>query len=92
MEKLFKRRLPSIEQGSSFQRQRQHVPCNLEELPSDPGKRPKMSSYHPNDQEIIRRTYLQRGPYQPTQHTFTQRSIGKLMRRFCPSWFNEFGN
>jgi len=50
-----------------------------------------MSTYYPNDQETIRRTYLQRGPCQPIQHNFPQRKIGNSMRRFCPSWFNEFG-
>jgi len=53
MENFLKRSRPSHEQGSSSQ----HVSCNLEELPSDPGKRPKMSTYHPNDQEKIRRKY-----------------------------------
>jgi hypothetical protein len=70
----------------------QHVSCNLEELPSDSGKRPKMSTYHPYDQEIMRRAYLQRGPCQPNQHNFLQRKIENSMRRICPSWFNEFGN
>jgi hypothetical protein len=89
MEIFFKRKLPSNEQAtSSFQ----HVQLNLEELPSDPGKRLKMSSYHPNDQEIIRITCIQRGPCQPTQHHFPQRKIGNSLRRFCSSWFNEFGN
>jgi hypothetical protein len=65
---------------------------DLENLPYDPGERRRISSYHPNDHDKIRRAYLQRGPYQPRQHNFPQRKIGKLMRRFCPSWFNEFGN
>jgi hypothetical protein len=90
MENFFKRKVPSNEQGSISQRR--HIECNLEELPSDPGKRPKMSAYHPNDRDKIRRAYLQRGPCQPYQHNFPQRNIGNLMRRFCPSWFNEFGN
>ena len=64
----------------------------MEDLPSDSGKRIKISAYHPNDRDKIRRAYLQRGPCQPTQHNFPQRKIGKSLRRFCPSWFNEFGN
>jgi hypothetical protein len=90
MENFFKRKVPSNEQGSISQRR--HIECNLEELSSDPGKRPKMSAYHPNDRDKIRKAYLQRGPCQPYQHNFPQRNIGNLMRRFCPSWFNEFGN
>lgn len=49
--------LPSNEPQLSSQ---QHTQLNLEELPSDPGKRLKISTYHPNDQERIRRTYMQR--------------------------------
>ncbi|KEH42736.1 hypothetical protein MTR_1g074400 [Medicago truncatula] len=71
MENFFKRKLPSHEQGSSSQ----HVSCNLKELPSDPGKRPKMSTYHPNDQEIICRAYLQGGPCQPNQHNFLKEKL-----------------
>ena len=78
MENFLKRKLSSLEQGSSSQ----HVSCNLEELPLDPEKRPKMSTYHPTDQEIIRQTYLQRGPCQPNQHNFPQRKMGNSMRRF----------
>ena len=64
----------------------------MEDLPSDSGKRIKIPAYHPNDRDKIRRAYLQRGPCQPTQHNFPQRKIGNSLRRFCPSWFNEFGN
>jgi hypothetical protein len=73
MEKFFKRKLPSNEQATSSSQQ--HVQLNLEELPSDPGKRMKMSSYHPNDQEIIRKRYIQSGPCQPTQHHFPKEKL-----------------
>ncbi|KAG4108988.1 hypothetical protein GLYMA_U031215v4 [Glycine max] len=72
--------------------QHQRIEINLEDFPLDLGKRIKISVYHPNDRDKIRRAYLQRGPCQPTQHNFPQRKIGKSLRRFCPSWFNEFGN
>jgi hypothetical protein len=96
MEKFFKRKVSPNEQGSSSNEQgtssQQHVQFNLEDLPPDPGKRPKISTYHRNHQEIIRRTYLQRGPCQPIQHNFPQRKFGNSMRRFCTSWYSEFGN
>ncbi|KRH32516.1 hypothetical protein GLYMA_10G055700v4 [Glycine max] len=85
MDRFLKRKLPSNEQQSSSKS------CESN-LSSDPGKRIKISAYHPNDRDKIRRAYLQRGPCQPTQHNFPQRKIGKSLRRFCPSWFNEFGN
>ena len=47
--------------GSSSQQQQPHVEINLNELPSDPGLRPRITTYHPNDQDKIRRAYLQKG-------------------------------
>jgi hypothetical protein len=92
-----KRKLPSNEDQISSQEkqsssQEQRIEVNLDELPLDPGKRIKMSAYHPNDRDKIRKVYLQRGPFQPTKHTFPQRKIGSSLRRFCPSWYIEFGN
>ena len=37
------------------------VDFNLENLPSDPKLREKISSYHPNNHDEIRRFYLQNG-------------------------------
>ena len=37
------------------------VDFNLENLPSDLGLRQKISSYHPNNHDKIRRYYLQKG-------------------------------
>ena len=37
------------------------VDFNLENLPSDLGLREKISSYHPNNHDEIRRFYLQKG-------------------------------
>ncbi|CAH9118761.1 unnamed protein product [Cuscuta epithymum] len=66
------------------------VEVNVDDLPTDPGLRPKLCSYHPNDQDKVRRFYLQKGPCQPRTHDFPQRMFGTKSRRFCPSWFNEF--
>ena len=41
------------------------VDFNLENLPSDPGLWEKISSYHPNNHDEIRRYYLQKGHCQP---------------------------
>jgi len=107
MERFFKsklpvkRKLPSTEQQTNSQEQQlslislsqeHQIEVNLEELPLDPGKRIKMSAYHPNDRDRIRKFYLQRGPFQPTKHAFPQRKMGSSLRRFCPSWYIEYGN
>ncbi|KAL6523426.1 hypothetical protein OROGR_017029 [Orobanche gracilis] len=68
------------------------VEINLDDLPSDPSLRMKISAYDPNDREKVRRSYLQKGPCQPRNHNFPQRMFGKYSRRFCPSWFNEYQN
>ena len=36
----------------------------------DHGLRDNISSYHPNDQDEIRKYYLQKGHCQPLQHEF----------------------
>ena len=42
----------------------------------------KLSNYHPNDRNEIRRVYLMKGPYQPKLQIFPQTKIGDKMRRF----------
>ena len=41
------------------------ITVSLEMLPSDPGLRQKISSYHPNNHDEIRRHYLTKSPCQP---------------------------
>ena len=47
---------PVQDSSSSFKRIR--VDFNIENLPSDPGLREKISSYHSNNHDEIRRYYL----------------------------------
>ena len=57
------------------------------------GNEKKISSYHPNDRDEIRRYYLQKKKTcQPYEHDFPQTKIGGLMHRFNPKWFKECGN
>ncbi|KAF8393116.1 hypothetical protein HHK36_021357 [Tetracentron sinense] len=65
---------------------------NLTDLPADPGLRIRISNYNPNDQDEIRRLYLQKGPCQPRNHDFPYTKFGKQLRRFNPAWFNEYGS
>ena len=68
------------------------VEINLEDLSLDLRLHPKLLHYHPNDQDRIRRYYLQKGPCQHLHHDFPKRKFGDKFWRFFPSWFNEFGN
>ena len=65
---------------------------DLNNLPSDPGLREKISSYYPNDQDNIRRVYLQKGPCQIAPYNLPQTEIGRVMRRFNLNWFTEYKN
>lgn len=67
-----------------------HIKINAADLPADPGLWPRISNYNPNDQDQIRRAYLQKGPFQPHGHQFPQRLFGKKQRRFIQAWFGEF--
>ena len=68
------------------------IEVDLANLPSDPGLRPKISDYDPNDQDVVRRAYLQRGPCQPLNHTFPQKKMGENDRRFSKIWFTKYGS
>ena len=46
------------------------VDFNLENLSLDPGLRQKISSYHPNNHDEIRRHHLTKGPCQPVLRDF----------------------
>ncbi|CAN1273147.1 hypothetical protein LINPERPRIM_LOCUS14881 [Linum perenne] len=52
------------------------VDVNL--LKADPGLRKKISSFHPNVQDEVRRLYIQRDPCQPKCHSFP---LEKLVER-----------
>ena len=49
---------------------RTHIEVDVANLPTDPGSRIKISNYHPNERDQIRRHYLQNKPCQPVDHDF----------------------
>ncbi|XP_075077949.1 uncharacterized protein LOC142164252 [Nicotiana tabacum] len=63
---------------------------NLGSLEVDLGERLAIRKYRPNDRDAIRRTYLQRGAFQPREHKFPQRNFYGKLRRFNPQWFSEY--
>jgi hypothetical protein len=97
MEKYFKRKseleLPlssSTNRDDNSSKQRREE-INLADLPSDPGLRPRITDYHPNDRDQVRRAYAQRGPRQPKEHIFPYKRYGiKDRRRFNKGWFTQF--
>uniref|UniRef100_A0A7N0R9D3 TTF-type domain-containing protein n=1 Tax=Kalanchoe fedtschenkoi TaxID=63787 RepID=A0A7N0R9D3_KALFE len=63
---------------------------DLENLPADPGLRRKISEYHPNIRDEVRRAYILKGPCQPIKHKFPQRDIGGAKRKFNEDWFTRY--
>lgn len=80
--------------ASKVQKINSSVPelIDLDKLPRDPAKRKRMSDYHPNQRDEIRRKYLLWGPYQPRTYDFPYKMIGKKNRRFNPDWFDQYAN
>ncbi|XP_074305565.1 uncharacterized protein LOC141640783 [Silene latifolia] len=54
-------------------------------LPHDPGLRRKLTDFHINDRNIIRREYVRRGLCQPRDHKFP-----KTKHNFVVAWFDKF--
>lgn len=63
---------------------------NLDDFPWDPTKRKNILDCPYNQRDEVRRKYLTRGPCQPSGHTFQQKSIGGVLRRFDPHWFEQY--
>ena len=74
-------------QDSSSSSKRICVDFNLENLPSDPGLRQKILSYHPNNHDEIRRYYLTKGPCQPPVHDYPISYFSGKPRRFRLEWY-----
>ncbi|XP_052114108.1 uncharacterized protein LOC110278421 [Arachis duranensis] len=96
MEKYFKRtsslKIGSQNNSSTSSNKRRFLEFEVDNLIADPGQRPKISSYHPNDRDKVRCAYLQKGPCQPRTHDFPQTACGSSFRRFNPNWFDDYGN
>src|SRR5262249_45750549 len=94
MEKFLKRKSPpSHKEDDNSSSSNQYLSIiNLENLVADPGQRPRIMSYHPNDRDQIRTTYLLRGPCQPHGHDFPLSVFGNQKRQFNSPWFSEYPN
>ena len=60
------------------------IKVDVANLPTDPGLRIKISNYHPNERDQIRRHYLQNKTCQLVNHDFPQSQFGKTKRQFNP--------
>ncbi|KAM4100214.1 hypothetical protein ACB094_05G051500 [Castanea mollissima] len=60
------------------------IEVDVANLPTNLGLRIKISNYHPNERDQIRRHYLQNRFFQLVDHDFPQSQFGKTKRRFNP--------
>ena len=60
------------------------IEVDVTNLPTDLGLRIKISNYHPNERDQIRRHYLQNKACQLVNHDFPQSQFGKTKCRFNP--------
>ncbi|KAK1377465.1 zinc finger MYM-type protein 1-like [Heracleum sosnowskyi] len=65
------------------------VVVDIVNLSHDPGKRKKLIDFHPNERDLVRRMYIQRGPCQPVDHVFPKILFGTKERRFNVKWFDS---
>lgn len=63
---------------------------SVDDLAFDLAKRKIIREYDHNHIDEVRRIYLIRGPCQLRGHTFKQKSIGGVWRRFNPQWFDQY--
>lgn len=72
MEMFYKRKADSISEPE----------INLNSLPRDPAKRKKISEYHPNQRDEVRRRYLAEGPCKPPMsHPFPKKDDRKITEK-----------
>ena len=96
MEKYFKRKseleLPPSTKRVDDSSKQSRVEINLVDLPSNPGLRSRITDYHPNDRDQVRRAYAQRSACQPKEQIFLYKTYGAKDRRFNKGWFIQFPN
>ena len=86
--KIPRTRNQNDKEARSFSKHRQ-VQIDLENIPKNPGLRPRMSYYHYNDRDKIRRAYLLRKSTQPLGHTFPSSLIKGQYQKFTKDLFDN---
>ena len=76
-------------QDSSSPSKQIRVDFNLENLSANLGLQEKISSYHPNNHDEIKRFYLQKDPCQPVLqvHDYSLTDFSRKLCRFRFEWY-----
>ncbi|CAN0917652.1 hypothetical protein LINGRAHAP2_LOCUS30435 [Linum grandiflorum] len=59
-------------------------------LQADPGLRQRLSNFHPDLQDQIRRAYIEKGPCQPRGYSFPYKDMFGFNRKFNPAGFDAY--
>ena len=81
---------PIVKDAETSDANDEPMEADLEALEPDPGKRIPISMYAVNDQDRVRRRYIEMKPCQPKNHNFEYTNKSGVDRRFCRAWFKEF--
>lgn len=81
---------PIVKDAKTSDADDEPMEADLEALEPDPGKRIPISMYAVNDQDRVRRRYIEMKPCQPKNHNFKYTNKSGVDRRFCHVWFKEF--
>ena len=79
-----------VEDDESIDEDDEPMRADLEALEHDPGKRIPISLYDVNDQDRVRRRFIEMGPCQPKNHKFEFTNKSGIEGRFCRVWFKEY--
>nr|XP_051215497.1 uncharacterized protein LOC127333197 [Lolium perenne] len=79
-----------VEDDESIDEDDEMMQADLEALEHDPGKWIPISMYDVNDQDRVRRRFIEMGPCQPKNHKFEFTNKGGRERRFSAVWFKDF--
>ena len=71
---------PDHNNESGSNPKRTSIEVDVANLPTDPSLRIKISNYHPNERDQIRRHYLQNKHCQLVDHDFPQSQFSKTKR------------
>ncbi|XP_040243323.1 uncharacterized protein [Aegilops tauschii subsp. strangulata] len=81
---------PHVQDDESIDEDDEPMQADLEALEHDPGMQIPISVYAVNDQDRVRRRYIEMGSCQPKNHKFKFTNKSGKECRFCRVWFKEF--
>ena len=82
--------MPHVEDDEFIDEDDEPMQADLEALEHDPGKWIPILVYGVNDQDRVRRRYIEMGSCQPKTHKFKFTNKSGKEGHFCRVWFKNF--